>query len=681
MCGLTAFLALNEVDTDQSISASSQALASQINDSLDLVKHRGPDARGQWISLDTRVGLGHVRLSIIDLSPAGNQPFHDKDNHIQAVVNGELYDYERIRNELADEYEFVSKSDSEIVIALYRRYGLSFLSRLRGEFALVLWDVKQERFIAARDRYGIKSLYYTVINGRLHVATEMKSFLPFGWTPEWDVANLRGMGWVYGANMFFKHVHRIEPGQMLVSDHFQPAQLTTYWDLDYPDKKLAYPGTEAEVIARVRELLLESVRLRLRADVGVGVFLSGGLDSSAVAGMTAHLMRQGTNLGNETTSDTSKLSCFTVQFEKDSGIDESEIARRTAEWLGVDFHAVLLDEETIASRLEDTIWYTETPFPDVDGMGRLAIAEAARAAGKKVVLTGEGSDEHFAGYADLMWSYLSEPDHSWPASSAIHEKREEIETAINRVMAQAVSRVRVTSKSDAVHSPSHASLFARIAWFGRLPFQSWTEQNTHGDPESSFFQSFGRKIVDNMEQRWHPLNSSQYQFTKSVLANCILRYIGDNIDMVYQIETRPPFLDHHLTEYVNTIPPSLKIRYDPERRIFREKHVLREAMRPFITHEVANRVKQPYLAPTRYKENGPVYHTLRRLLTKSNIQNLGFIDWNQVQETFKRAFSDDDPSAFRSTLSVAQLVVLAQRFGVKPASPVWSVVESPFDDM
>ncbi|PYH86658.1 asparagine synthase [Aspergillus uvarum CBS 121591] len=631
MCGLTAFLALNKVAHDENTAVSSQRLVSQINDSLDLVEHRGPDACGQWISPDIRVGFGHVRLSIIDLSAAGNQPFHNEDNTIQAVVNGELYDHERIRSELANEYEFVSKSDCEIVIALYHRYGLSFVSHLRGEFALVLWDEKHNRFIAARDRYGIKSLYYTIIDARLHVVTEMKFFLPFGWAPEWDIANSRGVGWMYGADMYFNGVHRIEPGQMLVN-------------LEYPDKRLVYAGTEAEAIARVRELLLNSVRLRLRADVGVGVFLIGGLDSSAVAGMTAHLMKQGTRLGNELTDDTSRLSCFTVQFEKESGIDESEIARRTAEWLGVFFHAVLLDEETIASRLEDTIWYTETPLPDVDGMGRLAVAEAAHNAGKR----------YFVGYSDLMGSYLSEPDHAWPAFLAVDGSREEIEATVNRRMAQAVAKVTVKSGNE--HSLSHTSMFSTLAWFNQLAFQAWTEKYTQGDPQLPFFRSFCEKVINNMEQKWHSLNSSQYQWTKSMLANGILRYIGDNIDMVFQVETRPPFLDHYLTEY--------------RERSFVKKHVLREAMRPFITEEVSNRVKQPYLGPTKYRENGPVYHTLKRSLTETNVQNLGFADWSKVQHTFTRAFHDGDLKAFRSTLFVAQLVVLAQRFGVKPASAI-----------
>jgi asparagine synthase (glutamine-hydrolysing) len=155
------------------------------------------------------IGLGHARFSIIDLSPSGNQPFHDKEETVHAVINGELYDHEKYRKELASEYDFKSNSDCEIVTALYRHYGISFLSKLRGEFALVLWDAKRKLLFAARDRYGIKSLYYTVVNNKLLVATEMKSFLPFGWQPEWSVENLLRKGWLWDTQLYFKGVHRV----------------------------------------------------------------------------------------------------------------------------------------------------------------------------------------------------------------------------------------------------------------------------------------------------------------------------------------------------------------------------------------------------------------------------------------------------------------------------------------
>lgn len=163
-----------------------------------------------WLQkTNPRQGLGHVRLSIVDLSSAGNQPFHDSEGAIHAVVNGELYDHEEHRTELAQEYDFKSNSDCEIVIALYRHYGISFLNKLRGEFALVLYDANRKLFLTARDRYGIKSLYYTMVGNRLLVATEMKSFLPFGWKPEWDVTAIREGAWMNGSQMFFKGVQRV----------------------------------------------------------------------------------------------------------------------------------------------------------------------------------------------------------------------------------------------------------------------------------------------------------------------------------------------------------------------------------------------------------------------------------------------------------------------------------------
>ena len=154
-------------------------------------------------------GLGHVRLSIIDLSPAGNQPFHDETADIHAVVNGELYGHEAYRTQLQSEFKFKGNSDCEIVIALYKHYGISFLSHLRGEFALVLYDARRKLFFAAKDRYGIKSLYYTILNGRLLVATEMKQFLAFGWKPEWNVQALRDNGWRHDERTMFKNVYKV----------------------------------------------------------------------------------------------------------------------------------------------------------------------------------------------------------------------------------------------------------------------------------------------------------------------------------------------------------------------------------------------------------------------------------------------------------------------------------------
>ncbi|KAL4904609.1 hypothetical protein BDW74DRAFT_178703 [Aspergillus multicolor] len=669
MCGITAILSLdggtNCLQVNNNVDP--QLLHYQMDESLELVKHRGPDARGQWFSPDYRVGLGHARFSIIDLSPAGNQPFHDAEETVHAVVNGELYDHEKHRAEFADEYDFTSGSDSEVVIALYRRYGISFLFKLRGEFALVLWDAKRKLFFAARDRYGIKSLYYTVVNNKLLVATEMKSFLPFGWQPEWSVENLLTKGWLWDSQMYFKGVHRLEPGQYLTSWNFGPPNVRTYWDMEYPDKRNPFPQTEEEIVLKLRELLLESVKLRLRADVGVGIYLSGGLDSSAIAGMTKHLIQQGELLGNDFSGDASKMSCYTIRFGKGSGVDESDVAHRTADWLGVDLHPVTMNEEELASRFEDTVWYTEAPIPDVNGMGRVAVGELAHSHGKKVILTGEGSDEHFGGYPDMLSKVFLEPDLSWPSppfempnSSKMFESgREPIPPPVN-------------SPASTKRMLNNSSIFARVSSFYNLPFAAWTAKHAIPDLETAFAEHFGAQTLSHVAEKWHPLNSASYQWTKSILANYILRYIGDGADMVHQIESRPPFLDHHVTEFANQIPPSLKIRYDPVNKVLREKHILREAMKPFITEEVLNRTKRAYLGPSNYREGRPLHQAVTKLLTEENVKQLGFVDWDQLQEHVVRGFRDGDQRCFRSSLFVAQLVVLSQRFGVRPAADTGS---------
>ena len=201
MCGISTILALWP--------ARSAVQTAELEQSLRIIEHRGPDGRGIWVSKNARVGLGHVRLSFLDLGPGGAQPFKDDEHGIYAVVNGELYEHEKHRQLLADEHCFIGESDCEIVIALYKRYGFSFLSHLRGEFALVVWDANRELLLAATDRYGTKSLYYTVIEDRLLIATEMKCFLELGWEPQWCIKALRTHAWQFGTQTMFKEVYKV----------------------------------------------------------------------------------------------------------------------------------------------------------------------------------------------------------------------------------------------------------------------------------------------------------------------------------------------------------------------------------------------------------------------------------------------------------------------------------------
>nr|WCD39068.1 class II amidotransferase [Fusarium tricinctum] len=667
MCGISAFLSHPGESALPVVNGEAKHVAAELESSLDLIAHRGPDARGRWFSDDYQVGLGHVRLSIIDLSPSGNQPFHDEENGIHAVVNGELYDYERYKAQLSSEFKFVGNSDCEIVIALYKHYGLSFISHLRGEFAFVLWDAHRQQLIAARDRYGIKSLYYTVHQNKLLVATEIKSFLAFGVQPEWCVRTLRDQSWRVDSTTFFKGVHRVLPGHYLICRPNEKEEQKQYWDLEYPDKFSKDMRTEEEITQGVRQRLLEAIEIRLKADVPVAVYLSGGIDSSSVAGMVAHLMKQGTQLGNETNSVPSNMKCYTVQFDEDSGADESAIARRTADWLGVDIHLVKMDEEALAARFEDTTWYSEVPLPDLNGMGRLALAEAVHSQGIKAVITGEGSDEHFGGYDAFRADSLSEPDHSWPALMTNAERDEAFYTASKQakhgIFGDFTPDVPVSTK----RMLNHSHVTSSIARVGSLPFSEWTKVYGDSIPETSLIEGFDGRVRDNILKRWHPVHTAQYMFVKTFMPHFILRYNGDNIDMVHQVESRCPFLDHHLTEYVNNIPPSLKMRYNAKDKSYREKHILREAVKPYVTDEVYNMSKKAYMGPRKFWPGGPLHRKITELVTKENVEKLGFVDWGAAQDAVDRAFNQQEALALRRAITVAQFVVLGQRFGVKTA--------------
>jgi asparagine synthase (glutamine-hydrolysing) len=633
-----------------------------------------------------------VRLSINDLSADGAQPFHSPDGKIHVVVNGEFYDYDRIRKEIEDTtgYVFRSKSDSEIVIALYMQHGLNFVQHLRGEFAVVLFDENEQHLIALRDRFGIKPLFWTIQEDsktherKLLIAAEMKAFLPLGWEPEWDVRSLKDAGWNHDERTIFKDVQKVRPGHYMLCTGFHRIEQRQYWDAEYPDKQTVDPRTPQEMIEGVRERLLEAIKLRLRADVPIGIYLSGGIDSSVIAGMVTHLIKeQGITMGSAPASD--RVCCFSIAFDEESGFDESSIANRTAEWLGVKYEKKHMNEAELASRFEDATYHTEHHNPDLNFVGKYALSEVPLKAGYKVVLTGEGADEHFAGYPLFLPDYLRETDAAWTHDNALPESEREKQLQLAEEAAKAY--YDSVGADTSIRGPSvsrtmlnNISTVSSMVAFQPAVFADWTTL-THGSPDAQ------RTIANNIDGRarqkildsWHPLNSAMYVWGKGHLANIFLTCLGDRTEMAHSIEARTPLLDHHLTQYVNKLPPSSKIHWlpasaeNPEGR-FVEKWVLREAAKPFITQELYERKKHPYSAPTTWPRDGPLHKLLAGLLTKQNVEELGFVSWYRVEGLLDRGFGDNgDPGAMRTALVLAEWVVLSQKFGVRRAGPTPNV--------
>ncbi|RCI12653.1 hypothetical protein L249_0787 [Ophiocordyceps polyrhachis-furcata BCC 54312] len=692
-----------------------EELTANLQRGIGMIKHRGPDESGVWISADGRVGLSHCRLSINDLSASGSQPLHTKEDSIHAVVMGEIYDYDRLR-ELCiaeDGYDFRSESDSELVIALYIVYGAPGLfEHLRGEFAFVLFDEREglRKVIAARDRFGIKPLLWTVVDDRVLLAAEAKAFLPMGWTPEWDMAGITNCGWFLDDRTIFKGVKRLMPGHWMEINDQGGMEIRRYWDADYPEKVRPSSYNAAHIYSRqtkadartvddmilgVRERLVEAVRLRLRADVPVGVYLSGGIDSSAVAGIVTDLIRyNNVKLGAE---ETSRVKCFSIRFADKSGYDESgtvrliscsglfseEIAQRTAEWLDVDTIMLDISEDSLAEDFASAAYNSEHHHFDLHSVCKFALSRLAREHGVKVILTGEGSDEHFCGYPVFRPEFLQEPDLNMPHLPLCRDEvlRERLyRTAREETNAAWRSHARGDKANLAAETRKSSSIVDSLAaWqpserlylepVRKLHLDCWCKRETVMAIHSAEVQ---RKI----RQQWHPAHSAMYLWNKSIFPNILLACLGDRSEMAHGIEGRTPFLDHHLVEYVNSLPPSVKLKFTPPKDDgtagldrLTEKWILREAVRPHITKELYQRSKVTFWAPLRWPRNGRLHSMFKHLLTREAVDQLGFIDYHVVQGALDKAFGDAaDPKSFRIVCYTGSWVAISQSFGVKKAS-------------
>ncbi|KAL9078976.1 MAG: hypothetical protein Q9157_002119 [Trypethelium eluteriae] len=678
MCGITAVVALDHVAQSTLNSQYRSRLGHEIQGSLSNIYHRGPDAHGIWISDDNRVALGSNRLAINDLSQSGEQPFHS-EHGVHAVINGEIYMSSEERETLKKFHTFKGHSDCEVVVALYRKYGQDFLSKLRGEFAVCLYDSERQVFLAARDRYGIKPLFWTVVDHRLLFCSEAKGFLPFDWNPKWDVRSLIDDSWLHSEKTIFHGVQKIRPGYYLTCDSFsEHTERRKYWDLTYPDRHTPDKRTEDEMVTEVRNKLIEAIELRLHADVPVGFYLSGGIDSATICGM-ATLAVEGWSRksGLDPAEIKKRLKCFCIGFEEETRFDEGPIAQRTADMLGLELITDRMNEAKFAENFSDATYSSEHHNPDLNYIGKFALSKLAHDHGVKVILSGEGSDEHFGGYWQFHPDFLREPDETYTTYQLDENRRARLTAGLeasSKAGYEGTSSEFTQTSSPLAHSLLNNTSISSLLWTVTMAdFAPWT--SCYGTLDRQEMRAHNPDIatVNLIQNTWHPLHTSQYIWTKSILPNLILTCMGDRMEMAHSVEGRPPFLDHHLTEYVNHLPPSVKIKYDPQTNRLTEKWILREAATPFISDELYSRKKHPFSAPILYKRGGPLHAMLEELVTRENVEQLGFLDGEMVERRFEAAFAGEgDPNAMRYVFTVAQWVVLSQRFGIEKAvAPGW----------
>ncbi|ORX57444.1 asparagine synthase [Hesseltinella vesiculosa] len=662
MCGITAYFYI-----DPPKDAKSTYPALDLQKSMDAIYSRGPDSNGTYVSPCGRCGLGHVRLSIIDLS-GGQQPLSNASNTVHAVVNGELYDHDRLMAELESKgHKFKTRSDSELALHFYEDYDTDFLEKLRGEFACAIWDERKKRFLIARDRFGIKPMYYTIYNGVFMAASEIKALIGLGWKPEWDVNSIVHNGPICDYRTCFKGVYKVPPGHYLLVSASGSIDIKQYWDADYPDKNIEDPRSVEEMIKGVHDRVLEAVRLRLRADVPLGIYLSGGLDSSAIAGVATHLLRQ--------KDPNAKVEAFSISFTESGKYDEGEIAERTAAHVGANFHKLPVTQADMVANFEETVWHIEQPTSNLNTVGKFLLSKFVRDNGYKVVMTGEGSDEHFIGYGAFEKDYLREPDNSTPGGFGrltdeerrkLYENQSRDESSVmgsSEIKNEYIPKARWTG-STAQDSAGRSFCLPK-------EYYSETVTNYHGmpDPGSSYLDALNAVTRSKARTKWHPVHGTLYLECRTFLPNYLCNHLGDRIEMAHSIEARTPFLDHPLAEYVNSLPPSVKLcGKDENGKYLNEKWVLKKAMEPYITKEILERTKHPYVAPTANPEEEPIVAILEKLVTKENIARLGFLNWEECARKKESVIKTGNPNDYKNMLQVMSLCVLSDRFNVPPAT-------------
>lgn len=630
MCGLVAIMSRGGAWSREALERST-----------DTLRHRGPDGRGTWSDLAAGIGLGHTRLSVIGLEN-GAQPIASEDGRLHLAANGEFYDFESLRTDLEKRgHVFSTGTDSEIAIHLYEEQGRSCIDHLRGEFAFVLWDANLRTLWAVRDRFGIKPLYYAEEGGVLYLASEVKALLEAGVTAAWDEETVYQQMFACfdPTRTLFKNVRQVPPGHGLVASE-DALRIERYWDVEYPS---GVPGTDWDSTGcadRVRELLEESVNLRMRSDVPVGCLLSGGTDSSALLGMAAR--------------HSTAPKAFTIAFDDDA-YDETTVARRTARHLGAEFEAVPVSPSDCADHFADAVWHAETIQANAHGVARFLLSRAVRRAGYKTVLAGEGADELFAGYA-FCRSALTRPSgrslmNLLRTGRSLIGRHNAAESTVARVSPWLVRVARILGLADEVME----ALAGKLHTLQRLQTAGFAERFAGRDPYRVFFDQFDYRTQLSGRE---PVKKILYMWLKSLFAGYNLA--AERVDMAHGVEVRLPYLDHRLFDYGSGIPSSLLFRDG------RDKYPLREAARPYLTAEVYEVPKKPFLAPpATHRPGNRLYEMCRDTLRGPGMRDLPFFDTRRVAELLDRLPGMEDGERITLDpliLALTSLCVLQERY-------------------
>lgn len=607
---------------------------------LSRLVHRGPDDHGSWI--DGPVGLGHTRLSIIDLA-TGHQPLCNEDGTVWVVFNGEIFNYKELRSLLIEKgHRFRTDSDTEVIVHLYEEHGERFVDHLNGQFAIGLWDTVRRRLILARDRNGIRPLFLTRVDGRLAFASEIKALFALSTVERAldprAIAEVCTFWAPLAPRTVFSNVDSLPPGCLMVIDD-TGCRTVRYWDWDFPSPDAS--RTEDDYIEELRALLTDAVRLQLRADVPVGTYLSGGLDSAIIAALA---QREGA----------AALRTFSITFAE-AEFDESIHQKTLVDYLGTQHSALHCSRADIAAAFPRTIYQAETPVVRTAPTPLMLLSAHVREQGYKVVLTGEGADEVFGGYDLFKEAKIRRFWGRFPDSAVRPRILERLYPYLKNSPAsgRAFSSAFFGEGMDQAAQPYFAHI-PRWTTTGRISrFFSAELRNAIGqwDPYRSILETLPEGMGN-----WSPMGRDQYVEAHTLMSGYLLCSQGDRVAMANSVEGRVPFLDHRLIEFGNRLPPHLKLRG------LTEKYLLKKAAADWLPKSVLTRTKQPYRAPDSqaFFEKGVPVGYVAEMFDTQRLASAGYFDPGATLKLFEkcrsgRAIGFADNMAFVAILSTMLL--------------------------
>lgn len=539
------------------------------------LRHRGPDGFGFF--QDALTGFAHARLSIIDLE-GGWQPLCNEDRSVWVIFNGEIFNYIELREQLTGQgHHFSTNSDTEVLVHLYEEKGASFVQDLNGQFAIALYDTRKQSILLARDRMGIRPLFYCQHKGRCYFGSEIKaifsadSTLPRSIDPQ-VLQDIFTLWSPVGSDTIFAGVLQLQPGHILEINRQGVGIQQQYWDIDYHTP--AFDASEDELVEELRSLLIDSVRLQLRADVPVGAYLSGGLDSSVITALIRHYT-------------TNPLRTFSVAFE-DAVYDERPQQAKVIHYLQTQHDQVVCSYADIADAFPKVIYHTETPIIRTAPAPLFLLSALVRKHDYKVVLTGEGSDEILGGYDLFKEAKVRAFISAHPDSACRAMLLKQLYPYLALSPTRSANYARQFFSTD-VHPDSDVFYAHQLRWKnGQFLNRFLAEERK--DPHYSSVTKAAKSLAGKLDGQDF-FTRAQYVESKLLLANYLLSSQGDRMGMANSVEGRYPFLDHRVVEFAARIPVRLKMKG------LNEKYLLKKAMQGLLPAAIVERKKQPYMAP------------------------------------------------------------------------------------